>query len=103
MPTTPTTAREEKVMSEEMDANFDPVEQELEGHRVDVQEWKKSLSEKEIPESQKGVVDRFKRDCDTLDSDLPVSSQVSANDLCDFVERRNSLEIQYHNILKSLS
>jgi hypothetical protein len=90
-------------MNEESDPNIDPVEEELISHRTHLESWTCDLDTKFIPDSQKSVVERFKRDCMVLHTDVSTTEQVSTPDLNDFTDRHNSLEIQYHNILKSIS
>ena len=78
------------------------VETEIEEHIAYLQEWTVSLHGQTIPTSQKGVVERFIRDCNTLQEDLNNGNPLSA-DLVDFNDRRCSLEIQYHHILSDIA
>lgn len=73
------------------------IDEELGDHKTDLQSWIEDVSKMQVTESRKKVVERFQRDCKTLLQDLDCDS-VSAADLSDFNDRRNSLEVQYHAI-----
>lgn len=84
-------------MTEENSEEQPFVDNEIDDHKTDLNTWISSVSDMTVPDSRKKVAERFVRDCKTLLEDLD-SESVSAADLCDFNDRRNSLEVQYHSI-----
>jgi hypothetical protein len=78
------------------------VANEIDDHKTEVSKLVTDVAGFTVPASHKGTVDRFVRDCTTLLSDLNSADSPSAADLCDFVDRKNSLEVQYNNIEEDL-
>ena len=78
------------------------VENEIEDHKADLDKWIVAVETLPAPDSLKGVVERFIRDCKTLKSDMDSNETPQCADLVDFTDRRNSLEIQYVNISTDL-
>lgn len=78
------------------------VDNEIQTHKNDLNTWIGDIGTHAIPDSKKGVTDRFVRDCKTLVTDLESSDIPSRPDLVDFTDRRNSLEIQYTNLKEDL-
>jgi hypothetical protein len=75
------------------------VNDELNEHLENLRNWTTAVASLNVPTSHLNVTQRFARDCQTLISDIEDDTkEVSTADLCDFTERRNSLEIQYHNL-----
>ncbi len=81
-----------------MSDKSNPVENEIEDHKSDLITWVNKVTSLTIPESRKGVADRFVRDCNILTTDLDEKEKPTMADLVDFTDRRNSLEIQFLNI-----
>jgi len=79
------------------------VENEIDDHKNDLDTWIGSITAQTIPQSMKGVTDRFVRDCNILKNDLDEKDTPTMSDLVDFTDRRNSLEIQYIHITSDLS
>lgn len=79
------------------------VKNELADHKTEITSWISSVSTLPVPTSRKGVVERFIRDCQTLITDCSEAQEPSAADLCDFTDRKNSLEIQFINISEDLT
>ena len=78
------------------------VENELVDHKTELTEWINEINKLTIPSSHKRVTERFIRDCETLKTDMDTDSIPSSVDLCDFTDRKNSLEIQYINLIQDL-
>ena len=79
------------------------VENELNDHKIELNEWVAGAKSFNAPDSHKRVLERFIRDCETLKTDMEKDSVVSSVDLCDFTDRKNSLEIQYINLKQDLT
>lgn len=77
------------------------VEDEIEDHKNDLNMWMLAMNTLDIPENSKGVVDRFKQDCNQLLKYIDEKETPTTSDLVDYTDRRNSLEIQYINITNS--
>lgn len=78
------------------------VEDEINDRKSDIDGWVNSLGTMTIPKSRTGVTDRFIRDCKILITDMYNKETPHAEDLDDFSDRFNSLEIQYFNITESI-
>lgn len=83
---------------------FQPsVENEFDGHKTELQEMISTAEKLTVPNTHKNVVARFVRDCQTLISDLDAEDTPSAADLSDYDNRKNSMEIQYHNLTEDIA
>lgn len=78
----------------------DLVGSEIAEHLSILDGWIGEITTIPVTESRRGVNERFVQDCRHLKSYLTGVESPSAADLCDFGDRRNSLEIQYNNILE---
>lgn len=85
----------------EEDTETSAVEDEIQGHIVDLDHWIREAATLSVSRSRANVVERFARDCETLKTDMDKSDTPSAHDMVDFSDRRNSLEIQFHHLTKS--
>lgn len=83
--------------------NISPVESEIADHVIDIDNWVDDVEKMNTPTSRIGVRDRFIRDCKLFREDVGTHVSPTVYDLVDFVDRHNSLEIQYRNILSDLS
>lgn len=86
-----------------MSNDIPQVEDEIEEHKSYLTEWIDGMSKLTVPESRKGVTDRFSRDCKTLIDDVDKNEMPTMADLVDYSDRRNSLEIQYLNLRSGLA
>lgn len=68
-----------------------------------ISSWVSQLRKAKFPESMSGTIERFKRDCDLLVSDINANHVFSVNDLVDFTNRHDSLEVQFHQLKSHLS
>lgn len=75
------------------------VDSEIADHQAVLDGWIGEVATMTVPKGRKGVNDRFVQDCQQLKNYLSQAESPSTADLCDFEDRRNSLEIQYNNII----
>jgi hypothetical protein len=71
---------------------------EIDNHKQNINNWADTIQNQKVPESRKGVNDRFVRDCKQLVAYLDESDSPSSADLVDFEDRHNSLEVQFHQL-----
>lgn len=74
------------------------VNDEINDHKVELNQWVEKVKDLPVPANRQKVCERFMRDCQTLLTDLDGANPPSCADLCDFDDRRRSLEVQFHNI-----
>lgn len=79
---------------------IDFVSEELAGHKAALDQWINDVNELVVSDSKKRVNERFVSDCHSLKTYIDKCEVISTPDLCDFTDRRNSLEIQYENIMQ---
>lgn len=79
------------------------VDNEIAEHVDHLNNWISRVGSLTVSESNKGVIDRFIKDCNTLIVYVNEKEDPSMSDLVDFTDRRNSLGIQFDNIVDSYS
>jgi hypothetical protein len=72
------------------------LDSEIDAHKTNINGWIEGISKLSVPESRKGVNERFVRDCKTLLKDLNETTLPSSADLVDFEDAHNGLEVRYH-------
>lgn len=83
-------------------ASNNHVQEELNDHKSQLNDWISSMESRNVPTNQQGVVNRFVRDCRTLITDIDTTEIARTADLIDFTDRCNSLEIQFNNLNNDL-
>lgn len=78
------------------------VDIELSDYKHEIKTWVESIKSKKYRLDYESVVNRFLRDCETLVSDMHQATKPETADLCDFTDRKNSLEIQYLKLLNEI-
>jgi hypothetical protein len=86
-----------------MSENQSSVETEINTYLSNVTDWNNQLSTIDVCQSQVGVVNRFKRDCEIFSQDVSSKENPSSHDIVDFTDRHNMLEIQFYNLMNTLS